>query len=215
MQALGYGDEVVEVGMNQPSPEAYHGEVQENRAHQKKFVSQLLLLARVDNDCFSEMTEAEVELMLLMRLLRLDHDVMGKRAVKSIRVRVAYWKSVSDGKLGKVRGYQSQDVQLGRPFAQMMQEQKWIIIPKRCRTQETLPASTINVTENFPPRGQRNLPSFAKIFGFHYAQDCDENGKNIFTICLRRLNIPPWPVKSQRTVSSRVSRCWQAIIWRL
>ena len=189
--------------------------MQENRAHQKKFFSQLLLLARVDNDRFSEMTEAEVGLTLLMRLLRLDHDVMGKRAVTSIRVRVVYWKSVHDGKLGKGRGYEPQEVHLGRPFAQMMQEQKWIIIPKRCRTQETLPASTINVTENSPPRDQRNLPSFAKIFGFHNAQDCDENGKNIFTICLRRLNIPPWLVKSQRTVSSPVSRCCQAIIRRL
>ena len=51
MQELGYGQEDVEVGMNQPSPEAYHGEVQEHREHQKKFFRQLLLLASVDDDC--------------------------------------------------------------------------------------------------------------------------------------------------------------------
>ena len=111
-----------------------------------------------------------------MRLLRLDTDVMGKRVVTHIRVRVAYWKSVHDRNGGRLQGYEPQAVSLGQPFSEKMFELKWIIIQWRCKMEETLPTYTINVTENFPHRGQRNLPSFAKTFGFQHAQDYDEHG---------------------------------------
>ena len=68
----------------------------------------------------------------------------------------------------------------GQTFAQLMEEQQLIIIPERCEGQETLPAATINKFINFPPRDMRNLPAFARQFGFSHAEDYDENGKNIF-----------------------------------
>jgi len=109
------------------------------------------------------MMEAEVELTLLMRLLRLDHDVMGKRAVTHIRVRVAYWKSVHDRNCGRVQCYEPREVCLGIPFAEMMLEKKWIIMPLRCKTMETLPAYIINVTENFPHRGLEESGVVCKV----------------------------------------------------
>ena len=114
---------------------------------------------------------------------------MGKPAVNYIRHAVVFWESGVDGVNGTVEhlaakgepGYGPQLVRLnGQTFAQLMEEQQLIIIPERCETQETLPAATINKFINFPPRDMRNLPAFARQFGFSHAEDYDENGKNIF-----------------------------------
>ena len=124
---------------------------------------------------------------MLTRLLGLDHSVMGKPAVTCIRESQKYWKSVADlerlAAQGKTNnsGYVLQYVDLhGKTFPELMEEQHWIKIPVNWWGKETLPAATINRFISFPPRDMRNLPAFARQFGFNHAGDYDENGKNIF-----------------------------------
>ena len=45
---------------------------------------------------------------------------------------------------------------------------------------ETLPKYTINKQQNYPPTTERNIRTFAHMFGYKSAQDVDENGKTIF-----------------------------------
>ena len=178
MQDGGYWPEELEGDTQQPESGDYYAEVTENIAYQSKFFDQAFFLADVDRDR-SEGTNAEVGLELLLRLLRLDHDVIGKIAVKYMRAQVAHYKTVSGADHGRVRGYEPQEVILGQPFSHLIAAQKWIIVPWRCWGEETLPAGTANLIGNFPPREERTLPVFARLFGFHNVEDRDENGKNI------------------------------------
>ena len=61
-----------------------------------------------------------------------------------------------------------------------MHDKKYIIMPSQCLHMETLPPSTINLSQLWPPIECRTLTAFAMEFGFQNAQDVDENGKNIF-----------------------------------
>ena len=189
MQELSYSQaEIVEAG-DQPSAEDYLKEVMQHREKKKKFFEQLFFLAFSDKDPKKEshMTKAKANVTMLMRLFRLDHNIMGKLAVNYIRQAVVYWESVVDGVNCKVEhlaakgepGYEPQLVRLnGQTFAQLMEEQQLIIIPDQCGT--ALPAATLNKFRNFPPRDMRNLPAFARQFGFNHAEDYDESGRNIF-----------------------------------
>ena len=113
-----------------------------------------------------------------MRLLRLNHDIMGRRAVKFIRDFLAICKA------NHARTRPSSDkagvVHINGTFAQMIEQQNWIIIPEGQREVELLGAYTINLWGNQPDSCLAKLPWFAGLFGFKHAEDRDANGKNIF-----------------------------------
>ena len=67
MQKAGYSDEDIQVRLNQPSPAGYQGEVKETESARRSFWVQ----------------DPEIELTLLMRLLRLDKDVIGQTCCDS------------------------------------------------------------------------------------------------------------------------------------
>ena len=89
MQDGTYPPEELRGSTQQPQPGDYYADVTENIAQQSKFFDQALFLALVDGER-SERMNAVVGLKRLMRLLRLDHDVMGIRVVKYMRAQVAH-----------------------------------------------------------------------------------------------------------------------------
>ena len=65
----------------------------------------------------------------------------------------------------KGSGYQPQLATLNAStFADLMEQKKEILIPRRCIGQETLPAATLDRWHNYPPDNQRSLPTFANAF---------------------------------------------------
>ena len=68
---------------------------------------------------------------------------------------------------------------LGITFAERLEQLQYIIMPERCRGQETLGASTIHLHDNFPVPEQRTLYNLGRKTGFLTYQHVDENGKNI------------------------------------
>ena len=66
--------------------------------------------------------------------------------------------------------------------AQVLAKHHWIIIPKQCIGNDTLPAHTINLSNFFPPDVDQNIKFFAKMIGFKSVEDRDPDGKNIFHI---------------------------------
>ena len=84
-----------------------------------------------------------------MRLLRLNHDIMGKRAVKFIRDSLAIWKAKHD--LNRPSNDKARVVHIKGTFAEMIEKMNWIIIPERQREEELLGAYCINMVQHIPP----------------------------------------------------------------
>ena len=64
-------------------------------------------------------------------------------------------------------------------FPGLPKELGWIIVPPQCHHQETASCHTINLPHAFPDAAQRNLPDWARIFGFEQVKDRDGQGRNI------------------------------------
>ena len=178
LQKLGYTSEEQQWFVGNVDPEDYLGMVKKNREEMERFLSRLIHVATTDADHSQAKSNAKHKMRLLMRLLRLPHDIMGKRAVKFIKDFLAIWKAKHD--CDRRSNDKAQVVHIEGTFAEMIEKKEWIIIPPRQRGEELLGVYCINLWHNHPDPSWVNLPWFAELFGFKHAEDHDENGKNIF-----------------------------------
>ena len=143
--------------------------MKKNRKEKERFLLRLFHVATTEADHSQEELTAKHKMRLLMRLLRLNHDIMGRRAVKFIRDFLAICKANHDR--SRPSNDKAQVVHIKGTFAEMIEKENWIIIPKRLRGVELLGAYTINLMENQPQSCRAKLPWFAELFGFKHAED--------------------------------------------
>ena len=159
MARLGYTLTQMAEEEDSPDPKEYVKMVHENEGHLARFNARIFYVAKFKEDDWRCVSEEQQKIALLLRLLRLSHDIMGKRAVSHISNALAYWKAKGDGIW--IPGYQPQTVYMPLTFAEMQEAQGWIIIPEHQRGKETLGAFCINREYNFPPASTMPLPWFA------------------------------------------------------
>ena len=134
----------------------------------------------VDKSPLPKPTDRVAQLDLL---LKLDHQLLGRKAVNLIRIGRAGWKLMcgEDGNSERQSGCCGGKLVKfkGKTFAEFLEEQRWIKIPDQCRRgrQHTMPAATPNIFENYPADENQTLVYFAKMFGFQSCEDFDEDGK--------------------------------------
>ena len=142
MARLGYTPTQIEEEEGSPDPTEYVKMVHENEGHLARFNARIFYVAKFKEDDWLCVSEEQQKITLLLRLLRLSHDIMGKRAVSHISNALAYWKAKADGIW--IPGYQPQTVYMPLTFAEMQEAQGWITIPEHQRGKETLgPSASI------------------------------------------------------------------------
>ena len=159
MALLGYTPTQIDEEEGSPDPKEYVKMVHEYDVHSARFHARCLYLAKHKADDWRRFSEDQQKMALLLRLLRLNKDIMGKRAVSHISNFVAYLKAKADGIW--LSGDEPKTVHMPLTFAEMQEAQGWIIIPEHQRGKETLGAFCINREYNFPPASTMPLPWFA------------------------------------------------------
>ena len=152
-----------------------------------EFVQRCILLGAISHESRGSSVPF-CNMSSLNRLLCIDHDVLGKTAVRLLQSARNYWLSKGDAENSqrasppRDAGYQPRIVKLQySSFAECIEAKGWIDFPPQCKLGvETLPVHTVNFPENFPPHESRELCAVAKSFGFYHAQDVDKNGKHFF-----------------------------------
>ena len=139
LATLQYTDEQIAEAQAQPSLEDVIKEAKQDTKDRTKFFEQLFFLAASKTDK-NEKKHEMVNLARLFRLLNLNHNIMGQRAVNLIKQGIAYWqRNIDDAKddrlaSGGIAGYQPHVVDLQkRTFAQHMDDEGWSIVPLQCQ----------------------------------------------------------------------------------
>ena len=215
MQKCGYSERQRLQQYEVPKREGYVKELLDRSTHIRALFTHLFNLCRTSRDVFADLSVADINVTLLLRLVYLDEARVGVRGAHVIRNLASHWQEVRDSECCVAVGYEPQRVELRGTFAQAMHYAGFIILSWGRWDDETQPPATINIVSNFPPPGMRSLPWFAKNFGFKTVEDKDHNGKTFSTICLRRSSIADWPAKSHWNVFDQKPRSCQAIIRRL
>ena len=154
----------------------------------EKCLGRCLYLAWSPDDP-TDATAGQTELEQLSRLLRLDHDLMGKFAVEQVQYWMARMYRMVRWTTQKRTGLLA-NTDKGRlvtleekTFAQTIAKHGWIIIiAEQSRDVETLSAHTMNCPWTFPPLRFRTFVDFANLFGFRWVDDRDKSTKTSSTI---------------------------------
>jgi hypothetical protein len=162
LQELGYTWEEIDFATNEPDPQAYRTEIKERSSHKKKKFEQLYDLVRLEGDVFDGLLPEQVKYTLLLRVLHLDHSIMGARATNIIRAQCALIMAELERQLDDASGYKPQLVRTDGTFAQKLHSKKLVLLPWRGWYSETQSCSTINLPHNFPDVEQRDLKWFAE-----------------------------------------------------
>ena len=177
------GQEIMQASQN-PTADEFSDEVKHNSQARERLFQQLFYIAETPIERTGDTNPKAVaknKQRMMHRLLNLNPHIMGESVMIAISKSARYWGNISEG--SPCRGGRpvlATTIFLGKTFAQMMHDKRWIIMPSQCTHMETLPPCTINLHQFWPPNHERTLPAFAWAFGFRNAQDVDENGKNIF-----------------------------------
>ena len=112
--------------------------MENSRKYGKQFFEQLTFLATVEREArgANEASDVEHNVNKLSRLLRLNHNIMGERAVANITVALTWWKRKQKSETTQEQstdGDEPQHVMLGDTFARKMEDLGFIIIPKKSR----------------------------------------------------------------------------------
>ena len=180
MQKCGYSERQRMQQYEVPKREGYVKELLDRSTHIRTLFTHLFDLCRTSRDVFADLSVADINVTLLLRLVYLDEARVGVRGAHVIRNLASHWQEVRDSECCVTVGYEPQRVELRGTFAQAMHYAGFIILSWGRWDDETQPPATINIVSNFPPPGMRSLPWFAKNFGFKTVEDKDHNGKNIF-----------------------------------
>ena len=169
MQEDGFSQEVIDRAA--VLSEDYLTEVCLLREAREKLFNQWLFIADVSADADPVQS---AEAIKWYRLMQLDVSIVGFKAKKIIEEQYALANTAMSQGTGGLA-----PVQLDGTFAQLLEQQGWIMIAAHQREAETLSTNTPNFVQNYPPIEQRTLPALAHKFGFYDIQQQDTRGKNI------------------------------------
>ena len=214
-QEAGYEPEEVQEfeAVNQQSESDYLERMAEDCKDKYVLFQQLYFLAdtRWEEGDDVPLEEPKERVAQLKRLLNLDHQRLGQKAVSLIIHCLAHWKEASDRDGNSQRRNRSSEPQLvklgGKTFAEHMEEKGLIKIPKRCKIgkQDTLPAATMNFYNNYPAEEDQNLLHFAKMFGFENVEDFDEDGKTFMFHLFHAVSYCVLAARIHRAMSHKVT----------
>ena len=178
----GYTWKEVGVDYEMPLPEQTGKELKASSDSQTIFTRQLVDLALIEEDAFSEDFEADKNFELLMRFFTLDNSIMGVRAANLVRSLCSYWRKKGEYERCVPNSYEPEKktVWIWPSFAYMMDQNGFVKIPHKNRFLETHPTYTINCPNNYPPKELRTVTWFANMHGFESVDDEDDEGKNFF-----------------------------------
>ena len=93
MQNLNYSEEQLRLIETEPTPEDYMNDSQQQHEQRKKLLARLYYLAMSHNHENHLDSMERIRVRRCARLLKLDHDVMGRRAVQIIWSLMTYWQT--------------------------------------------------------------------------------------------------------------------------